>query len=154
MCLYSQEWALIKWGYVRIPHQECDCADCPSSLPAMKGKSWVTQMVRPHQPVNKYKVVFAYFKKLVFPPHYCCISNFTVHRHALLITGSLPMPWLLCSGSECWPANWKLVVNSLWGHLRGLWAKSPVGGVQEATDGCFSWTLMFSLSLSPSFPSL
>ena len=33
------------------------------------------------------------------------------------------------------------------GHVPGLWVSSLVGGVQEATDQCFSLTMMF-LSLS------
>ena len=36
-------------------------------------------------------------------------------------------------------------------HMPGLQAKSPVGGVGEVTNPCFSCTLMFlSLSLVPS----
>ena len=37
------------------------------------------------------------------------------------------------------------------GHMPGLWARSPDGGVQEATDQCFSGTCFFP-SLSPSLP--
>ena len=40
--------------------------------------------------------------------------------------------------------------NSQSRHMPGLWARSPVGGVQEAT--CFSHTSIF-LSLSLSLPS-
>ena len=37
------------------------------------------------------------------------------------------------------------------GHMLGLQARSPVGGVQEATNWCISH-IDVSLSLSPSFP--
>ena len=40
-------------------------------------------------------------------------------------------------------------LNPQSGHMPGLQARSPVGGVQEATDQCFSLTSMF---LSLSFP--
>ena len=36
------------------------------------------------------------------------------------------------------------------GHKPGLWARSPFGDMQEATNGCISRTLMF---LSLSLPS-
>ena len=42
--------------------------------------------------------------------------------------------------------------NSQSGHMPGLWARSLVGGVREATNPCISHTLM-SLSLPFSFPS-
>ena len=41
--------------------------------------------------------------------------------------------------------------DSRWGCMLGLWARSPVGGVWEATDWCFSCTYFFP-SLSPSLP--
>ena len=56
------------------------------------------------------------------------------------------VPWLVwLSGLStglwnkgCWFDSWS-------GHMPGLQARSPVWGVQEATDQCFS-------PLSPSFP--
>ena len=39
------------------------------------------------------------------------------------------------------------------GHMLGLWARSPVGDIREATSQCLSYTSMF-LSLSLSLPSL
>ena len=49
---------------------------------------------------------------------------------------------------EHWPVNEKVTssIPSL-GHMPGLWARSPVGGAQEATT---QWC--FSSSLSPSLP--
>ena len=38
------------------------------------------------------------------------------------------------------------------GHMPGLWARSLVGGVWEATNECFSCTSMFLSSLSSSLP--
>ena len=38
--------------------------------------------------------------------------------------------------------------NSQSRHMPGLWARSPAGGVQEATDGCFSPFLSPSLPFS------
>ena len=34
---------------------------------------------------------------------------------------------------ECWPANQRVQLDSQSGHMPGLWARSPVGGVREAT---------------------
>ena len=49
--------------------------------------------------------------------------------------------------TECWPANQRLDSQS--GHLPGLWARSPVRGVQEAiTHWCFPPSLSPSLPLS------
>ena len=59
-------------------------------------------------------------------------------------------------GSVGWALNHKLKVpwfDSQSGHMPGLWARYPVGGAQEATNWCFSGTLMF-LSLSLFLPSL
>ena len=39
-------------------------------------------------------------------------------------------------------------LNSQSGHMPGVWARSPAGGVQEANNPCISRTLMF---LFPSF---
>ena len=54
-------------------------------------------------------------------------------------------------GSVGWVLHCKPEVAGMMGHVPGLWARSPVRGMLEATDGCFSHTLMF-LSLSFSFP--
>ena len=35
---------------------------------------------------------------------------------------------------ECKPANQKVTGSIPSGHVPGLWARSPAGGVQEATD--------------------
>ena len=51
---------------------------------------------------------------------------------------------LVCETKGCW-------FDSQSGHMPGLQARSPMGGAQEATDQCFSHTLMF-LSLSFSLP--
>ena len=53
-------------------------------------------------------------------------------------------------GSVDWMAACKLKghqFNSWSGHMPGLWARFPVGGIREATIHC-----SFSFSLSPSFP--
>ena len=44
------------------------------------------------------------------------------------------------------PADQKVASDSQSGHMPGLWARSPVGGVREATNQRISCTLMF---LSP-----
>ena len=43
-------------------------------------------------------------------------------------------------------------INSQSGHMPGLWARSPVEGIWEATNQCISHRLMF-LSFSIPFPS-
>ena len=62
-------------------------------------------------------------------------------RSRLTLTGKAPS----CKWKVCW-------FNSQSGNMPGLWARSLVGGVGEATNQCFSCTLMF-LSLSYSFSS-
>ena len=39
-------------------------------------------------------------------------------------------------------------------HIPGLWARSPVGGMREATDPCISCTLIFLSLFFPPFPSV
>ena len=56
---------------------------------------------------------------------------------------------------ECRPANQKvtgLMPNQ--GTFLGCGARSPVGGVPEATDGCISCTSIFLSLFLPPFPSL
>ena len=54
--------------------------------------------------------------------------------------------WALCHRArDCWFKSWS-------GHMAGFWARSPVGGMQEATNQCFSLIYMF-LSFSFSLPS-
>ena len=63
-------------------------------------------------------------------------------------------PWLVwlsglsvCRGTETLPVRFPVR------HMPGLWARSPVGGVREATDRYISHTLMFlSFSFSLSSP--
>ena len=51
--------------------------------------------------------------------------------------------------TECWPANRSQQFDSQPGHMPELQARSPVGGVGEATDQCISHTsLFFSLFFS------
>ena len=60
-----------------------------------------------------------------------------------------PPPAGVAQWIEHWPMNQK-VANSIWsGPMPGLWARSAVGGVQEATNQCFSPSLSPSLLLSP-----
>ena len=44
--------------------------------------------------------------------------------------------------------------NSSWGHMPRLLARSPVGGMPEVTNGCFSHILVFLFLSYPSLPSL
>ena len=53
---------------------------------------------------------------------------------------------------ERWPAHRKVTGSIPSGHMPGLRARSPVGGVREASDQRISQALMF-LSLSFSLPS-
>ena len=63
------------------------------------------------------------------------------------------LPWLVYSVDWAQACELKgCQFNSWSGHMPGFWARSPVGGVWEAADQCFSHTLMF-LSLSFSLPS-
>ena len=61
--------------------------------------------------------------------------------------GSVDWVPLACEPKGCW-------FDSQSGHMPGLWARSLVGGMQEATDGCFSRTLMFFYLFLPPFSSL
>ena len=56
----------------------------------------------------------------------------------------------LGGASSCRPKGCKLNTQS--GHRVRLWVGPWLERVREATDGCFSLTLMLSSSLSPSFP--
>ena len=67
-----------------------------------------------------------------FCPRLCCIKNYCICPG-----------WY---GSVGWAPAWKQKgcrFDSLSGHMPVLWARSPVRGVQEATDCCFSHTSMF-----------
>ena len=55
----------------------------------------------------------------------------------------------------CGSVGWSIILQtkSHWfdsqsGHMPGLWARSPVGGMQEANDWCFSSSLSLSISIS------
>ena len=59
-------------------------------------------------------------------------------------------------GSVAWASFHKprsCPFDSWSGHMPGLWARSLVEGVQEATNQCFSFTLTCLSLFLPSFPS-
>ena len=82
----------------------------------------------------------------VRPPPQCPVRYVFILK--ILLTFQ---PWLLWLKSAYKPrGHW---FNSWSGHMPGLWARSPVGGMQVATSQCFSLTSVF-LSLSFSLPPL
>ena len=51
-----------------------------------------------------------------------------------------------CKAKSCWFNSWSR-------RMPGLWARAPVGGMQEATNGCFlCMSMCLSLFLSLSSP--
>ena len=73
------------------------------------------------------------------------VGNVTKIYQALKKSMCSDWGWVL----SCKPKGHRF--DSQWGHMPGLWARSLLGGKQEATDQCFSVTSMF-LSLFLPFP--
>ena len=99
----------------------------------------------------------------------CFFNSLVVRLHTVQFSGSsgcflflklLLFFFWLCEEAQCilpTSPSWLEVLkghrfDSQSGHMPGLWAGFPVGGVREATDRCFSCTSMF-LSLFSSLPS-
>ena len=80
--------------------------------------------------------------------HLMCIISFftTTYFFRIILYGCGSVDWV----PACEPKGYQF--DSQPGPTPGLWARSPVGGVGEVTDGCIARTSTF-LSLSFSLPS-
>ena len=112
--------------------------------------------------LHRVKVTEIYlFVKSHLPVH-CNFLHFTIYKLYLIFKkwSAHHIKNMVSSPVWCGSVDWMLACEpkschfySQSGHMPGLWARSPVRGMREATDWCIPSTSMFlSLSFSLPFP--